>query len=171
MKLSYRGVSYEVNPEVTSTPSQPTIPATDLLYRGARYRRHQVAPSDALEAIVKSREVMPTTLVYRGATYRRNQVASTDALEAIVKLREANTQPAAPETAVASEPTVSVQEKARLLTMNHHRTIKNRQQVMLSRSAAEVGLTANVSNYWNHIQGKIHPSFRTTYDRSLSALS
>ncbi|NJO48958.1 MAG: hypothetical protein HC840_05150 [Leptolyngbyaceae cyanobacterium RM2_2_4] len=66
----------------------------------------------------------------------------------------------------------STEDRARSLMMGHHRLIKQRQQVMLSRLAAEVGLTAaDASHYWNHIQGKVHPGFSATYDRSHVALS
>jgi len=34
-----------------------------------------------------------------------------------------------------------------------------------------VGLDADVTQYWNHIQGKVHPSFWSTYDRSGAASS
>ncbi|AOW98399.1 MAG: hypothetical protein F6J94_28430 [Moorea sp. SIO1F2] len=66
---------------------------------------------------------------------------------------------------------MSTQEKARALMMNHHHMIKNRQQSMLGRVASEVGLDSLDSDYWGTIQGKPHPSFRSTYDRSHAALS
>jgi len=59
----------------------------------------------------------------------------------------------------------------RALMMRHHHLVKNRQQSMLGRSAAEVGLPAEAANYWNHIQGKPHSSFRASYDRSGAAMS
>ncbi|MEG3849570.1 hypothetical protein QT971_28645 [Microcoleus sp. herbarium19] len=37
---------------------------------------------------------------------------------------------------------MSTQEQARSLMMRHHHTVKNRQQSLLSRTAAEVGLDA-----------------------------
>ncbi|MBC7972093.1 MAG: hypothetical protein H7Z11_18535 [Verrucomicrobia bacterium] len=37
----------------------------------------------------------------------------------------------------------SIQEHTRVLTMNHHRALKKRQQVMLVRSATEVGVVAS----------------------------
>lgn len=63
------------------------------------------------------------------------------------------------------------QEQARALMTRHHHLIKRRQQSLLGRVAAEVGLPAEAANYWNHIQGKPHPSFRVSYDRSHAALS
>jgi hypothetical protein len=64
---------------------------------------------------------------------------------------------------------MSTQEQARALMMRHHHMIKNREQSMLSRAAAEVGIEQ--TDYWNHIQGKPHPSFRETYDRSGASMS
>jgi hypothetical protein len=55
--------------------------------------------------------------------------------------------------------------------MRHHHNVKNRQQSMLGRAAAEVGLNAEAAEYWGHIQGKPNPSFRTSYDRSGASLS
>jgi hypothetical protein len=43
---------------------------------------------------------------------------------------------------------------------------------MLTRLAGQVGLpNKDASQYWNRIQGKVHPSFRVTYDRSAAAMS
>lgn len=66
---------------------------------------------------------------------------------------------------------MSTQEQARALMMRHHHLIKNRQQSMLGRTAAEIGLDIDTAEYWNHIQGKPHPSFRASYDRSNASLS
>ncbi len=67
---------------------------------------------------------------------------------------------------------MSTQEQARALMMRHHHLIKNRQQSMLERTAAEVGLDVDTAaHYWNHIQGKPHPSFSASYDRSHASLS
>lgn len=63
---------------------------------------------------------------------------------------------------------MSTQEQARALMMRHHHIIKNRQQSMLNRVAAEVGLEGTDS--WNHIQGESHSSSKT-YDRSGTPLS
>ncbi|HEY9664599.1 MAG TPA: hypothetical protein V6C65_39665 [Allocoleopsis sp.] len=67
---------------------------------------------------------------------------------------------------------MSTQDQARALMMRHHHVIKNRQQSMLSRTAAEVGMPAEESShFWNHIQGKPHPSFSKSYDRSGASMS
>lgn len=64
-----------------------------------------------------------------------------------------------------------MQGRARELMMRHSRSIKKRQQTLLWRSADEAGVHGNLSEYWNRIQGKVHSTFRTTYDRSAATMS
>jgi hypothetical protein len=64
---------------------------------------------------------------------------------------------------------MSTQEQARALMMRHHQMIKNRQQSMLSRAAAEVGLED--AEYQSRIQGKFPGTVQTDYDRSHASLS
>ncbi|NJN57579.1 MAG: hypothetical protein HC879_08800 [Leptolyngbyaceae cyanobacterium SL_5_9] len=66
---------------------------------------------------------------------------------------------------------MTAQDQARALMMRHHHLIKQRQQSMLGRAAAEVGLPPEAAEYWNHIQGQPHPTFRNNYDRSHASLS
>lgn len=66
---------------------------------------------------------------------------------------------------------MSTQEQARALMMRHHQLVKNRQQSMLGRAAAEAGLGIDSIDYWNHTQGKPDANFRTSYDRSSASLS
>lgn len=90
-------------------------------------------------------------LVYRGTAY--------------------NTQGTEPIQAPVS-PVNEVIDRSRALMMRHQRAIKTRQQAMLTRLASQVGLpNKDASQYWNRIQGKVHPSFRVTYDRSVAAMS
>jgi len=65
--------------------------------------------------------------------------------------------------------TANLQSKARELMAGHGRNIKKRQQALLTRSAASIGLDAD--EYWGRIQGKVHPSFRAAYDRAGATLS
>jgi hypothetical protein len=65
---------------------------------------------------------------------------------------------------------MSTQEQARALMMRHHHNIKNRQQSMLGRTASEIGVEVD-QDYWSNIQGKAHPTFRKSYDRSGASLS
>jgi hypothetical protein len=91
-------------------------------------------------------------LLYRGAAYTTNPVESAE-----------SAKPAA---------TPSVKEQARWLMMNHHKNVKRRQQSMLSRLDAKVGLPASeAAHFWNHIRGEAHPSFDASYDRSHAAMS
>jgi hypothetical protein len=66
---------------------------------------------------------------------------------------------------------MSVNEQARTLMHRHHQLIKNRQQTLLARTAAEVGMPADAVLSWNHIQGK--PSYNSVvaYEPSHAALS
>lgn len=66
---------------------------------------------------------------------------------------------------------MDTENQARALMMRHHHAIKNRQQSMLGRAAAEIGMEIDGSEYWGNIQGKPHSSFRATYDRSHASLS
>lgn len=89
-------------------------------------------------------------LVYRGVAYHTGEPAVA---------------PAAPASA-------GLEERARAMLLGHHRNVKRRQQAMLGRLATEVGMAAeDAGRYWNHIQGKVHPSFWATYDRSHAASS
>ena len=74
-------------------------------------------------------------------------------------------------TGEAAPAIAGLEDRARAMLLGHHRNVKRRQQAMLGRLANEVGLTADAGRYWNHIQGKVHPSFWATYDRSHAASS
>lgn len=153
MKLSYRGVQYETNatPIAPDAPAIYTGPAVNLKYRGATYRRGEAAKVERLGAIFK----------YRGVAYSQ----------------AADNQASAPTTAPVVQPvaaatlTTTVEAKARQLTLNHNREIKNRQHSVLARTAANVGFSAQLSNYWNQVQGEVDAALLGEYDRSGAALS
>jgi hypothetical protein len=65
---------------------------------------------------------------------------------------------------------MSTEQQARALMMRHHHAIKNRQQSMLGRSAAEIGID-NDLNYRTTIQGQTQSGFSKLYDRSDATLS
>ena len=65
---------------------------------------------------------------------------------------------------------MSAQQKARALMHRHHHNIKNRQQSLLTRTAAEIGVDVD-NNYWSTIQGKPSNTASHSYDRSNAALS
>jgi len=158
MKLTYRGISYEI------TPAQ----LTDARFHGANVRQNEKANTKSLNAVLRlSYPVQPaanvqsipagTTLKYRGVAYTTQPVAQPKV-------------EAQPQVVAATQPALTFEEKARTLVQNHHRATKKRQQVLLSRVAHEVGLNTETTGYWTHIQGKIQPSF-WAYDRSHVALS
>ncbi len=147
MELSYRGVDY-TRPSATAAVSPGKVGGR---YRGLDWRfRHLSKPV-----------VLPTNLdlLYRGVAYRTEASAAA--------------APAVPTTAPAPEAGRShiLDELARRLMMGHQRSIRIRQQAMLVRGTEQVGLHVNVRNFWNRIQGKVHPTFRLTYDRSRVSMS
>ncbi len=127
-----------------------------LNYRGATYTLG--APAVGLQ----NSNPTTTNLSYRGTRYSTNQAVADDV------------EDVAPVTFVeATDPAVTLSgDRARILMMNHHRQVKRRQQVMLSRAATSVGLDGEkAAQYWNHVQGKVHPGFWATYDRSHASIS
>jgi hypothetical protein len=66
---------------------------------------------------------------------------------------------------------MSVQDQSRALMVRHHQMIKNRQQSMLSRTAAALGIPAEVANLSNHTRGEDYPNSGSGYDRSNVGLS
>ncbi|MCT7983550.1 DUF4278 domain-containing protein [Laspinema sp. A4] len=152
MKLTYRGISYESN--AVPTPNNPLVMTGQ--YRGVHWRLNNAQAYPMEE---------PTPeLMYRGASY------STGPAQVVVK--ESYETPSFIPTAPVDQLWVAnLEEKARALTLSNGRSIKKRQQAMLGRVAAEVGLSTDISNYWNRIQGKVHPTFRASYSRSSVSLS
>ncbi|MBD2094048.1 DUF4278 domain-containing protein [Trichocoleus sp. FACHB-591] len=152
MQLTYRGSKYESN-----TPTVETTAGETGKYRGLdwRFRNFKKAPVQQASLDLK----------YRGVAYRTSD--RPDVNDAVAN-----------ETAVVAAPLaesvkatgLSTENRARTRMTQQHHLIKNRQQTLLSRSAAEAGFT-HLSDYWNHIQGDIHPTFRRNYERSHVALS
>jgi hypothetical protein len=171
--LTYRGVTYHHSEAVTASETT----SETLKYRGVAYTpATQPAPDVAVE--LKYRGVAycadhtpvaaPTTeLKYRGVAYDASVPVAADAeVEAPVVTE------AVPPAATVVQAVFSTNERARALMMNHHRMVKQRQQVMLVRLAESVGLPIDqAAPYWNPIQGKIHPSFWATYDRGHASAS
>lgn len=149
MQLSYRGVKYNYNP-ANPAKAECAQPAADLKYRGASYRRSEVAKVERLGAIFK----------YRGAAYSNQPVAEVVAAPPVAAVAPAEV-PA----------TFTVDDKARLLTLSHNRAVKNRHHVMLARTASEQGFAGNLANYWNQVQGEIDAALWVGYDRSHASLS
>jgi hypothetical protein len=161
MKLTYRGVSYDYTPN--STPSMgPTI-ATGT-YRGHVTTFHTLA------------EMPPQPsedLTWRGVDYCSSTAVSpvvatapmVAAMEPVVAVEEQS--PAVPKP-VASD---TVATLARNLFIRHHQRSRKREQGMMVRLAAEVGIPVeNAAAYESHVQGKLPHDF-SGYDRSASAMS
>lgn len=151
MQLTYRGVKYDYTPptvESTTTDEVGKFRGVDIRFR-----------------TVKKNPVQQPTLdlMYRGVAYRSG-AAAVEAAPAIAPI------PVVVETVVPAAP-VGTEDRARMMMLNRHRTVKQRQQSMLARLATEAGLPADAAKYWNHIQGKVHPSFWATYGRSGAAAS
>lgn len=146
MKMTYRGITYDYTPPAVETKQGELVGR----YRGLDWRFCGAAKSYVQQPSLD--------LMYRGVAYNNQQ------------------QPvAAPEADRAPMPVPALSataDRARQLIVNHQVAIKKRQQAMMTRLAAEVGLTTReAGSYWNRIQGKVHPSFRNSYDRSAAAMS
>ncbi|MEN9203176.1 MAG: DUF4278 domain-containing protein [Thermostichus sp. DG02_2_bins_29] len=159
MELSYRGVDYNYTP-ATAEVSPSKVGGR---YRGLDWRfRHLTKPV-----------VLPTNLdmLYRGVAYRAEAPeakASAAVTEPILAATESVSTPTA---AATSSRTHALDGLARSLMMSHQRAIRIRQQAMLVRGVEKIGLHANVRQFWNRIQGKVHPTFRLTYDRTRVSMS
>ncbi|QQE65937.1 hypothetical protein GFS31_26290 [Leptolyngbya sp. BL0902] len=147
MKLTYRGVSYEYTP--------PTV-ALKAVDESGKFRGVDIR----FRTITKAPVQQPTLdLMYRGVAYSTGSTVDVAPVTAPV---------VAPVPVAAA---VNTEDKARLMMLNRHRTVKRRQQSMLTRLATEAGLPTDAARYWNHIQGKVHPSFWATYGRSGASAS
>ncbi|MEY2977175.1 MAG: DUF4278 domain-containing protein [Prochlorotrichaceae cyanobacterium] len=144
MQLNYRGVAYEYVP--------PAIEMKEGNLAG-RYRGLDWKFCNPAKTYVQQPNL---DLVYRGVAYQTQE-----------QQRAVEATP----TPVAS-PALQLVDRSRQLLIKHQRAIKTRQQAMLTRLASQVGLpNKDASAYWGRIQGKVHPSFRGTYDRSAAAMS
>lgn len=146
--LTYRGVQYDYVPPAVRTE------ATDVVakYRGWNYHCTRAVNPPAQPV---------NDCVYRGVAYRTgNQgMAVTVPMAAV---NGAN-QPAAALTDLTA--------MSRALLTHHHQNIKNREQSLLTRMVAQMGLPAAAGHYWNQIQGKINPNLWISYDRSHATMS
>lgn len=151
MELTYRGVDFQHNPINEVSAGQ-----IGGKYRGLDWRfRHLSKP-----VVSKSN----LDLLYRGNFYQTQSAKQAQAAkeDAVVPV---------PVTVTISEPLSSVEALARVMMLGHQHALKIRQQAMLERAAEEVGLNADIASHWDRIQGKVHPSFRESYDRSPATMS
>ncbi|MGG6237756.1 DUF4278 domain-containing protein [Nodosilinea sp. AN01ver1] len=169
MKLTYRGISYDATPNPapklgktidTGTYRGATVvfkalaeipaqPAADLTWRGVPYRTGVAAP------------VAPAAPIEIPA------VAASLATPAVVTETVVIT-----ETVVSSTPmTTNIPDLARNLFIRRHQRSRRREQGMMVRLAAEVGIPVeDAAHYESHIQGKMPHDF-AGYDRGSAAMS
>jgi hypothetical protein len=66
---------------------------------------------------------------------------------------------------------ISIDARARALMHGHYSHIKNRQQSLLDRTAAEAGIPMDAASHWSHIQGKPSHDISASCDRSSASMS
>lgn len=151
MKLTYRGVSYEYTPH----PVPPKAPSfANGIYRGQAI---------AFQTLTELPAQPAADLMWRGVPYHTGQTpaANRPTLPPVE---------ATPPTATAPASGVVV-AMARQLFVRHHQRSRQREQGMMVRLAAEVGIPVeDAAHYASRIQGELPHNF-AGYDRSNSAMS
>ena len=154
MKLTYRGVSYDYTPNPMPKMGETFDTGT---YRGAAVAFRAVAEPPAQPA---------ADLTWRGVPYHTGTTTPVAAPEAVV-VEPAVVAPVAMADVGAS----GIPELARNLFIRRHQRSRKREQGMMVRLAAEVGLPMDEAiQYESHIQGK-RPHDFAAYDRSSTAMS
>jgi hypothetical protein len=152
MKLTYRGVSYDYTPSPMPKMSDTFETGT---YRGA---------SVAFRAVAEPPVQPAADLTWRGVSYH------TGTVTAVAKVEPATPVPVAAPVLAAADVS-GIPELARNLFIRRHQRSRKREQGMMVRLAAEVGLPVeDAMRYESHIQGKPPHDF-AAYDRSGTAMS
>lgn len=156
MKLTYRGVSYDYTPN----PVPEKGPIFDFgTYRGATV---------PFRALVEIPEQPQEDLVWRGVPYRSGTPERVTVEDTTPR---AGAVPTGGLPAEEAAPTGDIAARSRNLFIRHHRRIRKREQGMMVRLAAEVGIPAEeAAKYESQIQGKVPHDFGG-YDRSATAMS
>ncbi|QZZ22630.1 DUF4278 domain-containing protein [Leptothermofonsia sichuanensis E412] len=151
MKLKYRGITYEPVP----TPIRFSGYRGEGKYRGvpAKY-----------SAFVTDGSWPEVELTYRGVPYKTGRPEQPiSPVPADVSI---------PATQEPSAKLPALDELVRRLVMNRHQQVKKREQSMLARMDAEVGLTVEEAvHFRNHIQGYTPYNEWIDYERSHIAMS
>ncbi|PSN19325.1 hypothetical protein C7271_07915 [filamentous cyanobacterium CCP5] len=154
MKLNYRGVSYDYTPN--PVPKKQPVFATGS-YRGAAV---------SFQALAEIPAQPEADLTWRGVPYRSGVKAPAPVVEDINPVA-----PAVNKAVKAPIPESSVVALARNLFIRRHQRSRKREQGMMVRLAAEVGISVDeAAHYESHIQGKMPHDF-AGYDRSSTAMS
>ncbi|WP_017299161.1 DUF4278 domain-containing protein [Nodosilinea nodulosa] len=161
MKLTYRGISYEL----TFNPA-PKLGKTlgTGHYRGAPVVFKALAELPAQPA---------ADLTWRGVPYRTGIAAPAAPVEIPAVAASLATAPAvvADPVPASAAPATSISDLARNLFIRRHQRSRRREQGMMVRLAAEVGIPVeDAAHYESHIQGKMPHDF-SGYDRGSSAMS
>lgn len=154
MKLTYRGVSYNYTPN--ATPNKGPVIDTGT------YRGHGVE----FQALSEWPAQPEADLTWRGVPYHRGHGAVSNA-----PVSTPAAAPATQTTSPSASPNGPVVALARNLFIRHHQRSRKREQGMMVRLAAEVGIPVEDSaGYESHVQGKLPHDF-DGYDRSSAAMS
>jgi hypothetical protein len=163
MKLTYRGISYDSTPNPAPKLGK-TIDTGN--YRGA-------------PVVFKAQAEVPTQsandLAWRGVPYRTGIAAPVTApaiLPAVAaSLATPVVEPVADPVAAPVVAASNIPNLARNLFIRRHQRSRRREQGMMVRLAAEVGIPVeDAAHYESHIQGKMPHDF-SGYDRGSSAMS
>ncbi|MBE9159396.1 DUF4278 domain-containing protein [Nodosilinea sp. LEGE 06152] len=161
MKLTYRGNSYDA-------PSNPAPKMGETIDTG-NYRGAPVA----FEALAELPAQPAADLTWRGVPHRTGIAAPVAAIAPVVIAAEL---PAVAASLVTSEvepapAPVNLSDLARNLFIRRHQRSRRREQGMMVRLAAEVGIPVeDAAHYESHIQGKMPHDF-SGYDRGSAAMS
>lgn len=164
MKHKYCGVPYKYEPVAVTFGGEPIAVAFNGHVEKEKYRgapaKYAIFTADVPYPEFESN--------YRGFTRHLGQAkgfASPDQNSGTVS-----------ETTDSENPTtvkpLSINEQLRRLMMSHHRQIRKREQAMLARLDAKIGLSVeDATHFQNHIQGYIPYNEWMNYDRSHAAMS
>ncbi len=162
MKLTYRGISYD---SASSPAPQMGETSGTGRYRGAPLVFRALANLPAQPA---------NHLTWRGVPYRAGIMAPAAPAAAVPAVAiPAVAEPAslaAPVVNAATTP-ASIPDLARNLFIRRHQRSRRREQGMMVRLAAEVGMPIeDAAHYESHIQGKMPHDF-SGYDRGSATMS
>ncbi len=161
MKLTYRGISYDA-------PSHPAPVLGETIDTG-NYRGAPVV----FKALAELPAQPAADFTWRGVPYRTGiaaPVAATAPEVVVVEIPAVAASLATPVVATETTPT-NIPDLARNLFIRRHQRSRRREQGMMVRLAAEVGIPVeDAAHYESHIQGKMPHDF-SGYDRGSSAMS
>ncbi|WOD37600.1 DUF4278 domain-containing protein [Nodosilinea sp. E11] len=163
MKLTYRGISYDATPSAAPQLSKTLAVGR---YRGAPVVLNTLAELPAQPG---------DNLTWRGVPHRTGIAAPVAAtpvppLEIPAVAASIADPVVTPEVGPEMTPT-NIPDLARNLFIRRHQRSRRREQGMMVRLAAEVGIPVeDAAHYESHIQGKMPHDF-SGYDRGSAAMS